>query len=299
MLSLAFDKPSVPIDSFFLNLGSYCHQNVLDVRLPANSKNMSAPTCFISYSWDAPEHQAWVLKLATSLRSAGVDVLLDQWDVHPGTDLTVFMEQSISNSQYVLLVCTPAFAQKANLRKGGVGYEQSVVTGEIFQEKSLSEKKFVPILRSGDAVSSLPAFLKSRVFVDFRSDARFNESLEELLRYIHAAPRVPKPSLGSIPSFSKGPVMDPSNMSRFDLDLFKKLEQFAYLPSGLNLSQAEAKEWALERTRTWQSVDIDHFKQRFSELSDFAYLPSGLNLSRQDARDWALKEVCSEFGVKS
>src|SRR5713226_7260585 len=148
---------------------------------------MPAPTCFISYSWDDEEHQAWVLRLATSLRSAGVEILLDQWDVHLGTDLTAFMERSISDSQYVLLVCTPVFAQKANLRKGGVGYEQSVVTGEIFERGLATEKKFVPVLRRGDPNAALPTFLKSRVFVDFRSDDRFDGSIETLLRHLHAS----------------------------------------------------------------------------------------------------------------
>ena len=46
---------------------------------------------FISYSWDSEEHKNWVLKLATDLRSHGVDVIFDQWDARLGKDLPFFL----------------------------------------------------------------------------------------------------------------------------------------------------------------------------------------------------------------
>ncbi len=43
------------------------------------------PKVFISYSWDTEngddEHKKWVRDLATKLRSHGVDVILDQFDL--------------------------------------------------------------------------------------------------------------------------------------------------------------------------------------------------------------------------
>ena len=44
------------------------------------------PKLFISYSWSSPEHEKWVLSLATELRSNGVDVLFDKWDLKEGDD---------------------------------------------------------------------------------------------------------------------------------------------------------------------------------------------------------------------
>ena len=38
---------------------------------------MTAPKAFISYSWTSPEHQQWVLDLATQLRESGVVVVFD------------------------------------------------------------------------------------------------------------------------------------------------------------------------------------------------------------------------------
>ena len=47
---------------------------------------MTHPKLFISYSWSSPEHEQWVLKLATELRENGVDVTLDKWDLKEGHD---------------------------------------------------------------------------------------------------------------------------------------------------------------------------------------------------------------------
>jgi hypothetical protein len=45
------------------------------------------PKVFISYSHDDMEHKLWVKELATLLRSHGVDIILDQWDLRLGSDL--------------------------------------------------------------------------------------------------------------------------------------------------------------------------------------------------------------------
>ena len=133
---------------------------------------MESPRCFVSYSWDSEQHREWVRKLATRLLENGIDAILDQFDCAPGTDLTMFMEKSVRESNFVLLVCTPNFAQKADAGVGGVGYEKVIVTGEIFSGET-RETKFIPLLREGDAKESLPSYLKSRLFIDFREEAFF------------------------------------------------------------------------------------------------------------------------------
>jgi hypothetical protein len=157
------------------------------------------PTCFISYAWEADEHRDWVRRLAAGLQEGGVLTFLDQWQVHPGMDIVRYMESSIRDSDYVLLVCTPTFAKKANSGKGGVGYEKIIVTGEVFQGVG-SDKKFVPILRRGKAINALPSYLRSKVFLDFRDDAAFDKELEKLLRHILNKPLHIPPPLGPRPS---------------------------------------------------------------------------------------------------
>jgi hypothetical protein len=160
---------------------------------------MAAPKCFISYSWDTPQHEVWVLELAKKLRGNGVEALLDKFELKLGYDLAQFMERSVRESDFVLLVCTPKFAEKADGGHGGVGYEKQIVTGEIFN--GARPDKFVPVLRAGDAKAALPSYLKSKLFVDFRDDARFAASMEQLLRHVFGEPAFAAPPLGQRPKF--------------------------------------------------------------------------------------------------
>jgi hypothetical protein len=166
------------------------------------------PLVFVSYSWDDSTHKDWVRNLATELQAQGVAVRLDQWDTHPGIDLPAYMERSVREADFVILVCTPQFRLRADAGRGGVGYEKMVVTGEVFSE-SAKPGKFVPILRAGSSTNALPTYLKSKVYVDFRDDAMFSASLEELLRHVHAAPRYVRPKIGPRPDFPAAPDIVP------------------------------------------------------------------------------------------
>jgi hypothetical protein len=78
------------------------------------------PSVFISYSHDSEEHKNWVLQLATRLRSNGVNVLLDRWNLKLGNDLASFMERGLSKSQRVVCVCSENYGKKSNERWGGL-----------------------------------------------------------------------------------------------------------------------------------------------------------------------------------
>jgi uncharacterized alpha/beta hydrolase family protein len=56
------------------------------------------------------------------------------------------MEESVEDSDFVLLICTPEYAKKANKRRGGVGYEAMIITGELADD--IQTTKFIPVLRS-------------------------------------------------------------------------------------------------------------------------------------------------------
>jgi hypothetical protein len=159
----------------------------------------NAPTLFVSYAWESEQHRVWVLKLAADLIRSGVDVRIDEWDLcHYGHDLHRFMETCVRESDYVVLVCTPEYAKRANDRRGGVGVESTIITGEYYmQEKG---NKFIPILRSDAGVQrSLPSYVASRFAIDFSRDSEYQMRLEELLRRLYNQPRFVRPSLGSRP----------------------------------------------------------------------------------------------------
>lgn len=165
---------------------------------------------FISYSHDSESHKNWVRELGEDLRQCGVDASLDLWELGPGADSARFMQDGVRLSDRVVLVCSDAYVGKANEGKGGVGFENMIVTGEMVA--NVSTTKFIPILRN-NSKRAIPAYLGARIYIDFTQDAEYTQKLEELVRELHGTPRFAKPPLGknpfgaeTIPSASHKPM---------------------------------------------------------------------------------------------
>jgi len=156
------------------------------------------PRVFISYSHEEPEHDRWVMELGKLLRKNGVDAYLDKWDLIPGQDTAYFMESQIRDSDFVILICTPVYAEKSNIPRGGVGYEKNIISAEMLQANDL-RPKFIPVLRRGTFDSALPTYLGSKYAVDFREDQNQQNALDELLRAVYKQPHPEKPPLGPNP----------------------------------------------------------------------------------------------------
>lgn len=140
---------------------------------------MQSPKAFISYSWDDDDHKKWVANLAASLRGDGVETRLDQWHAVLGDQLPKFMETEIRENNYVLIICTPNYREKADQRMGGVGYEGDIMTAEVHTQNN--HRKFIPILARGDWTSSAPSWLAGKYYVDLSSIEKYDESYSDLL----------------------------------------------------------------------------------------------------------------------
>jgi hypothetical protein len=154
-----------------------------------------SPSVFLSYAQESEMHKSWVRRLAEDLVKNGVNTFLDQWDLHFGDDIGKFMERSIKEARYIVLVCTPDYGKGTNDREGGVGYEQAVFVGNLLMSRQL-DSRFIPILRSGEASEALPTYLQSRLFIDFRDDNVYANSLDQLVRHLFGAQAFKRPPLG-------------------------------------------------------------------------------------------------------
>jgi hypothetical protein len=152
---------------------------------------------FISYSHDNEKHKNWVLQLATRLRSNGVDVILDLWNLKLGQDLALFMEKGLSKSQRVLCVCSEIYVDKSNNKAGGVGYEKQIMTAELME--NLNTNRIIPIIRNNNSSNKVPVFLKGRAYISFEDDILYESKYEELLRDLLDEPVLPIPELGENP----------------------------------------------------------------------------------------------------
>lgn len=158
------------------------------------------PKVFISYSWSSDR---LVLELAQRLISHGVDVVLDKWELKEGQDKYAFMERCVNDPDItkVLIICDRVYAQKANNRTGGVGDETVIISGEIYGK--MKQEKFIPIIaeRGDEGNEYLPAYIKTRIYIDLSDTIKYEEQYEKLLRNIYEKPQLVKPKLGKRPEW--------------------------------------------------------------------------------------------------
>ena len=157
---------------------------------------MTTPTAFITYSWDDEDHKAWVKGLAERLRGDGVNVLLDIWGVAPGGQLPEFMERAVTDSDFVLVICTPAYRERSDGRRGGVGYEGHIITSEIAARGN--HEKFIPILRwgtwgDGGPTDAAAAWIKGKRYINLSGDPYSEEQYNELVQTLFGLREAPPP----------------------------------------------------------------------------------------------------------
>lgn len=159
------------------------------------------PIVFISYSWDGDIHQNWVLNLANRLiADGGIDVKLDQYELRAGKNLNQFMESSVAEADKVLLILTENYKTKAENRKGGIGYEYSMITTEWFKDQT-NKVKFIPVLRGKERAKCVPSFVSAFISHDMNNDVTFEADLKKLIYEIYDKSPIKKPKIGNRPAF--------------------------------------------------------------------------------------------------
>jgi hypothetical protein len=157
----------------------------------------SDSSVFISYSHDNEAHKDWVLQLATRLRSNGVNVILDRWNLKLGGDLASFMERGVSKSRRVVCICSEAYLRKANDGKGGAGYEKQIMTSELLADQNTNW--IIPLIKNNPSDRKTPIFLGTRLYISFEESQLYESKYEELLRDLLDEPILPIPPIGKNP----------------------------------------------------------------------------------------------------
>lgn len=212
--------------------------------------DIHTPKVFISYSWAVQDS---VIEFAERLRSHGIDIVLDIWDLKEGHDKYAFMEQSVTSPEIdrVLIICDKTYTQKANNREGGAGDETVIISQEVYGHEK--QEKFIPVILEVDPDSKpyVPAYIKSRIYIDLSDDSRYEEEYEKLLRNIYDKPLYKKPPLGKMPEWLENEKVDMSRLR----DLIKQIKGY----TGGNKTKADF----LIRTA------IDACIENLNEFGDF------------------------------
>ena len=168
-----------------------------------SAESETVPCAFVSYSWTSPEHKERVKEWADRLLSDGVEVKLDIYDLKEGDDKYAYMETMATDPSvsHVLVFSDREYARKADARRAGVGVESQIISKEVYEQ--VAQSKFIPIVCELDASGkpTLPEFMKSRIWLDFSTNEKVNESWERLIRLLHGRPEHVKPQRGQRPSY--------------------------------------------------------------------------------------------------
>lgn len=164
-----------------------------------SKKQLKNPRVFISYTGANIENRNWVKKFACRLRSSGVDARLDMFHLKPGQDMPQWMTNEIIMADKVLLICDHFYAEKADSRKGGVGWETMIIQGDMLSKQE--QNKYIAILRDKEIDRSLPIYVKSKYALNCTSENMSEEDFKELLLYLFDCDI--EPPIGEIPDYIK------------------------------------------------------------------------------------------------
>lgn len=177
------------------------YKRLTEIDQLSHEKRLKHPRVFISYTGKDAANKEWVIHFAEKLRENGVNARLDVFHLKPGMDLPQFMTDEVIKADKVLLICDKYYAQKADSRNGGVGWETMIIQGDMLSQQNSRKgnEKYVAIIRDKDINQSLPIYVKSKYALDWGESEPDVEKLEKLILYLYGCDD--EPPLGKIPDF--------------------------------------------------------------------------------------------------
>jgi hypothetical protein len=116
----------------------------------------------------------WTARLAAAVEAdrdgPPLVVFFDDWDISPGSDVPIELEQGLQNSRHVGLVLSPE-----SLASNWVTLERSAT---IYRDPAARQRSLIPLLRRP---CELPDMLARLKYIDFRSEQNFEVGLQQLV----------------------------------------------------------------------------------------------------------------------
>lgn len=158
------------------------------------------PKVFISYAHDTEEFADKILDFSNRLREDGIDASIDQYEESPPEGWPRWMESQIRESDYILVICTKAYYEKAigSQNGRGVSWEVNIVYQHIYDAYT-NNTKFIPVIFDGSRTDDVIIPLKGATIYQV-DEVKEYEKLKDRLRGIK---RIEKPSLGTYKSLPK------------------------------------------------------------------------------------------------
>lgn len=164
---------------------------------------MAVPKVFVSYAHESGAHKAAVLALATVLRDAGVDVVLDVWSDDARLDWYVWAIRQLTAADHVLVIASERYratgdGNAPNLENRGLQSEAALLRELVHADRAAWLPKVLPVVLPGHTVDQIPLFLQPYTASHYRVNSITAAGADELLRVIrrepHRTPAPPEPA---------------------------------------------------------------------------------------------------------
>lgn len=188
------------------------YQNISALQDHSAGGEVTRPRVFISYAGNDVENAAWVKALATALRDNGIDARLDVFHLKPGFDLPQWMTNEVVLANKVLLICDSHYMQKADFRRGGVGWETMIIQGDMLAQGD-NRQKYIAIIREEEVEKALPIYIRSKFALNWGKRPISQSGLEELVLRLYDCDI--EPELGPVPNYVRARIKN-SDRERLD-----------------------------------------------------------------------------------
>lgn len=230
------------------------------------------PTAFVSYSWDGEEHEKWVHSLVNCLRSdgSGVEATFDKFELFDKTvNLNQMMVNALRKNDYVIVVLTENYRNRADNFQGGVGFEVELLLSDLRRDRD----KLIFIMRhNGDFESVFPSFLRDYYAIDFSDDKQFDKKFEELVHRIYRHNAYEKAPLGTMPNFLNVKLQqsidnETQKVSKMETNIFKNFPVLEILKSFTDLDKEEFLRESYDELKSLFTQWFEHVKTQTAEFT--------------------------------
>jgi hypothetical protein len=173
---------------------------------PMTSSAPVPPRVFISHTTLSDARMSWLDALYRFLRENGINARIDRYSLRPGMDLVQWMCNELQQADRVLLICNARYADRADGRHGGVGWETMLIQGDLYAsmyrekpEGDVAVSKYIPIVVTPEVEDGRPDYLATKLAVHWPPDADEGAQRQALLHELFG--ETEEPPIGPRPSF--------------------------------------------------------------------------------------------------
>ncbi|MEW1761234.1 SEFIR domain-containing protein [Streptomyces cyaneofuscatus] len=177
---------------------------------PDPSEPDAAPRVFVTYAHDSYEHKENVRAFGEFLATSGIDVRMDQWELHQRRDWHLWSIREMKTADFVIVVASPECRRVGD---GEVGqHERRGLQSELRLLRELYNRdnadwtpRVLPVVLPGGSVDDIPLFLTGGNKDHYPVTGFSMLGAQDLLRTLTGQPPYVRPVLGTLPKLPPHP----------------------------------------------------------------------------------------------